>query len=222
MTWPLLKHRCIVSRVGLSGTGCETATQPHIPPLKRLFSSRGLLHEVASSTMRRLMKELGVSAECKHQFVKLSRKVAASPWKVQHSIGPCGNWHANPKGMRQSQVCTTDNFVFPLLVLLLLKPVRSVCLSPQAAAEKTPQNTQDNTALFGVLPIKVDKPHARPLSATYIMRPSPSPLPLELLLLLLQSMRDGRLNGNRSVAVEKVVGERAASIEVFKTIDIGP
>ncbi|KAH6920895.1 hypothetical protein HPB50_028119 [Hyalomma asiaticum] len=156
MTWPLLKHCCIVSRVGHRGTGCKTATQPPIPPLKRLFSSRGLLHEVASSMLRRwLMKELGESAECKHQFVKLSWKAAASPWNVQDSIGPYGNWHANVNCMRQCQVCTTDNFVFPLLPVLLLEPVRSVCLSPQAAAGN------DNKALSGALPIKVDQLDSR-------------------------------------------------------------
>ncbi|KAH6921137.1 hypothetical protein HPB50_027876 [Hyalomma asiaticum] len=108
---------------------------------------------------RRLVKELGESAECKHQFAKLSWKVAASPWNVQDSIGPCGNWHANVNCKRQCQVCTTDNFVFPLLPVLLLETVRFVCLSPQAAAEKA----SDNNALSGALTIKVDKLHERPL-----------------------------------------------------------
>ncbi|KAH6920945.1 hypothetical protein HPB50_028064 [Hyalomma asiaticum] len=143
--------------------------------------------------MRRLMKELGVSAECKHQFVKLPRKMAESLWKVQHSIAPCADRQANVNAMDQCQVCTTDNFVFPLLVLLLLKPVRSVCLSPQAAAEKPTSCTPAVTAAAGAIAAAVAV-----------------------------NARWASLTGNRSVAVEKVVGERAASIEVFKTIDIGP
>ncbi|KAH6920157.1 hypothetical protein HPB50_028855 [Hyalomma asiaticum] len=143
MTWPLLKHRCIVSRVGLSGTGCETATQPPIPPQKRLFSLRGLLHEVASSTMRRLMKELGVSAECKHQFVKF----------------------------------------FPLKWTRARTPaLRSLHHAPLAV-----------TAAAGAIAAAVAV-----------------------------NARWASLNGNRSVAAEKVVGERAASIDVFRIIDIGP